>query len=41
MGKTSVFDAVMQIEQQMPDGPEIRHIIEFIRTTQLGIILKM
>ena len=40
-GQTSVFDAVMQIEQQVPDGPEIRHIIEFIRGTELGIISKM
>ena len=40
-GQTSVFDAVMQIEQQVPDGPEIRHIIEFIRATKLGIISKM
>ena len=41
MGQTSVFDAVMQIEQQVPDGPQIRHIIEFIRATKLGIISKM
>ena len=40
-GKTSVFDAVNQIEEQVPDGAEIRHIIEFLRTTQLGIISKM
>ena len=40
-GQTSVFDAVMQIEQQVPDGPEIRHIIEFIRATKLGIISKL
>ncbi len=40
-GKTSVFDATNQIEQQVPDGPEIRHIIEFLRTTQIGIITKM
>ena len=40
-GKTSVFDAVLQIEQQVPDSPEIRHIIEFIRGTQLGVISKM
>ena len=40
-GKTSVFDAVNQVEHQVPDGPEIRHIIEFIRDTKLGIISKM
>ncbi len=41
LGQTSVFDAVMQIEQQVPDSPEIRHIIEFIRATKLGIISKL
>ena len=40
LGQTSLFDAVMQIEQQVPDGPEIRHIIEFLRNSQLGIITK-
>ena len=40
-GQTSLFDAVNQIEQQVPDGPEIRHIIEFLRSTQLGIISKL
>jgi UDP-N-acetylglucosamine acyltransferase len=39
--KTSLFDAVNQIEEQVPDGPQIRHIIEFIRGTKLGIITKM
>ena len=40
-GKTSTFDAVNQIEEQVPDGPSIRHIIEFIRSTQMGIISKI
>lgn len=40
-GQTSVFDAVMQVEEQVPDGKEIRNIIEFIRGTKLGIIGKM
>ena len=40
-GQTSLFDAVLQIEQQVPDSPEIRHIIEFLRATELGIITKM
>ncbi len=39
-GGTSLFDAIYQIEQQVPDGPEIRHIIEFLRATQLGVIDK-
>jgi UDP-N-acetylglucosamine acyltransferase len=40
-GQTSVFDAINQIEQQVPDGPFIRHIIEFMRVESLGIISKM
>ena len=40
-GQTSLFDAIYQIEQQVPDSPEIRHIIEFLRTTNLGIITKL
>ncbi len=38
---SSVLDAVNQIEQQVPDGPAIRHIIEFIRASQIGIIAKI
>ena len=41
MGQTSLFDAVNQIEEQVPDGPFIRHVIEFLRGTQMGIISKM
>ena len=40
LGNTSLFDAVNQIEEQVPDGPEIRNIIEFIRATQLGVVGK-
>lgn len=40
-GQTSVFDAVNQIKEQVPDGPEIRNIIEFIENTKLGIICKI
>jgi hypothetical protein len=36
----SVFDAVLQIKSQVPDSPEIRHIIEFINATKLGIIAR-
>ena len=39
-GGTSLFDAVNQIVDQVPDGPEIRHIVEFLRATKLGIISK-
>ena len=40
-GKTSVFDVINQIEEQVPDGPEIRHILDFLRSTELGIITKL
>jgi UDP-N-acetylglucosamine acyltransferase len=41
LGQTSLFDAVNQMEQQIPDSKEIRNIIEFLRSTKLGIITKM
>ena len=40
-GKTALFDAINQIEEQVPDGPFIRHIIEFLRNSKIGIITKM
>ena len=40
-GQTSLFDAVKQIEEQVPDSAEIRHIIEFMKSTQQGIITKL
>ncbi len=40
-GQNSVFDAVLQIRDQVPDGPEIQKIIAFINTTKKGIIGKM
>ncbi|GAB6982081.1 acyl-ACP--UDP-N-acetylglucosamine O-acyltransferase [Prevotella dentasini] len=40
-GQTSVFDACIQIDQQVPDSPEIRNIVEFIRGTKEGIICKL
>jgi len=40
-GSVSLFDAVNQIEQQVPDGSSIRHIIEFLRQTKAGIIGKV
>ena len=40
-GQTSVFAAVRQIKEQVPDGPEIQHIEEFIDSTKLGLISKM
>lgn len=40
-GQTSVFDAVLQINEQVPDSHEIRNIVAFIRETKRGIISKM
>lgn len=40
-GQTSVFDATLQIKQQVPDSPEIQNIIEFLQETKAGIISKM
>lgn len=40
-GQTSVFDAVIQIKEQVPDSKEIRAIVDFIKDTKLGIIGKM
>ncbi|MBR5083992.1 MAG: acyl-ACP--UDP-N-acetylglucosamine O-acyltransferase [Prevotella sp.] len=40
-GQTSVFDAVNQIKEQVPDSPEIQNLIEFIENTERGIISKM
>jgi UDP-N-acetylglucosamine acyltransferase len=41
LGNTSLFDAVNQIEDQVPDSPEVRNVIEFLRSTKLGVIAKM
>ncbi len=40
-GQTSVFDATLQIDQQVPDGPEIRNIVEFLRSSKAGIVTKL
>ena len=40
-GQTSLFDAVNQIEEQVPDSQEIRNVVEFLRSTKLGIISKL
>lgn len=40
-GQTSLFDAVNQIKEQVPDSHEIRNIIRFIESSKLGIICKM
>lgn len=40
-GQNSVFDAVLQINDQVPDSPEIRKIVDFINGTKVGIISKI
>jgi len=40
-GQTSVFDAVNQIKDQVPDSEEIRNVVEFIESTKKGIISKI
>jgi len=39
-GKTSVFDVINQIRDQVPDSPEIRDIIHFLEGTRRGIMTK-
>ncbi len=40
-GQTSVFDAVIQVREQVPSSQEIDHLVDFIQATKLGIISKM
>lgn len=40
-GQTSVFDATIQIKEQVPDGKEIRSIVAFLEKTKIGIISKI
>jgi len=39
-GKTSTFDVINQIREQVPDSPEIQDILRFLETTQQGIMCK-
>jgi len=39
-GNTSLFDAILQVKEQVPDGQEIRNIVAFLESTKLGIIGK-
>ncbi len=39
-GNTSLFDAVHQIKEQVPDSPEIRNLLDFMGETKLGLIGK-
>lgn len=40
-GQTSVFDAVLQVQEQVPNGEEINEIVRFIQATKAGIIGKL
>lgn len=40
-GQTSLFDAVNQIKEQVPDSAEIQNIVRFLNETKKGIIGKM
>ncbi len=40
-GQNSAFDSMLQIKEQVPDSNEIRNIVEFIKTTDKGIITKL
>ncbi len=40
-GQTSLFDAINQIKDQVPDGPEIQNIIQFLESSEKGVITKI
>lgn len=40
-GQTSVFDAINQIKEQVPEGKEINAIVKFLEGSQIGIISKL
>lgn len=40
-GQSSLFDAINQIKDQVPDGPEIRKIVDFLSHSEKGVISKM
>ena len=40
-GQTALFDAINQIKDQVPDGPEIQNIIQFLESSEKGVITKM
>ena len=39
-GKTSVYDVILQIKEQVPDSPEIQNIVKFLENTKRGIMCK-
>ena len=40
-GQGSLFDAILQIKDQVPDGQEIRNITDFLESTKAGIMTKL
>lgn len=38
--KNSVFDCMLQIKEQVPDGEQVRNIVKFLQETKAGIISK-
>lgn len=40
-GQTSLLDAILQINAQVPDSKEIRQIVDFLETSESGIIGKI
>ena len=39
-GQTSLFDAIYQVRDQIPDSEEIRNIVEFLEKSEKGVIGK-
>ena len=39
--QTSVFDAINQIKEQVPEGKEINAIVKFLEASEIGIISKI
>ena len=39
-GNNSVYDAILSIVDQVPPGPEIDHIVEFLKSADGGVISK-
>ncbi len=40
-GQSSVIDVIHEIRQQVPDGTEVRRVVQFLEGTKLGIISKL
>lgn len=38
-GKISLYDAILQIEEQVPDGPEVQQVVAFLRSSE-SLIMK-